>query len=114
MSLTTIMSLVQVRAPSLFFVFNMVSIYSFCFPLLSFLLADAAESWQVSFQDPATPIMQGIIDFHHDVFGFMLFILGFVLWILSRTLWHFTISESYRPDNEVVAKIVHNSFVEIV
>ena len=73
MSLTTIMSLVQVRAPSLFFVFNMVSIYSFCFPLLSFLLADAAESWQVSFQDPATPIMQGIIDFHHDVFGFMLF-----------------------------------------
>jgi len=58
--------------------------------------------------------MQGIIDFHHDVFGFMLFILGFVLWILSRTLWHFTISESYRPDNEVVAKIVHNSFVEIV
>lgn len=46
---------------------------------LNKLLADAAEPWQLSFQDPATPIMQGIVDFHHDVFCFMLFILGFVM-----------------------------------
>ena len=28
---------------------------------------DAAESWQFSFQDPATPVMEGIINFHHDL-----------------------------------------------
>nr|P80498.1 RecName: Full=Cytochrome c oxidase subunit 2; AltName: Full=Cytochrome c oxidase polypeptide II [Solanum tuberosum] len=26
---------------------------------------DAAEPWQLGFQDAATPIMQGIIDLHH-------------------------------------------------
>jgi len=33
-------------------------------------VADAAEPWQLSFQDPATPIMQGLIDLHHDIFFF--------------------------------------------
>jgi hypothetical protein len=26
------------------------------------VLADAPEAWQTGFQDPATPVMQGIID----------------------------------------------------
>jgi Cytochrome C oxidase subunit II, transmembrane domain len=29
---------------------------------------DAAEPWQLGFQDAATPMMQGIIDLHHDIF----------------------------------------------
>jgi cytochrome c oxidase subunit 2 len=29
------------------------------------VLADAPEAWQIGFQDPATPVMQGIIDLHH-------------------------------------------------
>nr|VDD65180.1 unnamed protein product [Brassica oleracea] len=29
---------------------------------------DAAEPWQLGSQDAATPIMQGIIDLHHDIF----------------------------------------------
>jgi hypothetical protein len=31
---------------------------------------DAATPWQLSFQDPASPIMEGIIDLHHDIFFF--------------------------------------------
>ena len=31
---------------------------------------DAAEPWQLSFQDPATPIAEGIITFHHDLMFF--------------------------------------------
>lgn len=31
---------------------------------------DIAESWQLGFQDPATPVMEGIINFHHDLFFF--------------------------------------------
>lgn len=61
--------------------------------IISFLpfvsLADAPENWQIGFQDPATPIMQGIIDLHHDIFFFMLVILVFVIWMLARTLYHF-------------------------
>lgn len=50
---------------------------------------DAAEPWQLGFQDAATPMMQGIIDLHHDIFFFLILILVFVSWILVRALWHF-------------------------
>ncbi|KAL0540440.1 hypothetical protein IC582_024679 [Cucumis melo] len=29
---------------------------------------DAAEPWELESQDAATPMMQGIIDLHHDIF----------------------------------------------
>jgi cytochrome c oxidase subunit 2 len=82
---------------------------SFSFPFFGVISIDAAESWQIGFQDPATPIIQGIIDFHHDVFCFIFFILGFVIWILGRTLWHFNCNSGYRP-----VKIVHQSLLEII
>ena len=50
---------------------------------------DAAEPWQLGFQDAATPMMQGIIDLHHDIFFFLILILVFVSRILVRALWHF-------------------------
>ena len=31
---------------------------------------DIAEPWQLGFQDPATPVMEGIINFHHDLVFF--------------------------------------------
>ncbi|CAI8606929.1 unnamed protein product [Vicia faba] len=43
---------------------------------------DAAEPWQLGFQDAATPMMQGIIDLHHDIFFFLILILVFVSRIL--------------------------------
>ena len=80
--------------------------------ILSFLpfisLADAPENWQIGFQDPATPIMQGIIDLHHDIFFFMLVILVFVLWMLARTLYHF-----HQTRNPVPEKILHGTTIEI-
>lgn len=69
---------------------------------------DAPEAWQMGFQDPATPIMQGIIDLHHDICFFLLVILVFVLWVLARTLYHF--SEIRHPQPE---KILHGSTIEI-
>jgi len=33
-------------------------------------LMDAATNWQLSFSDPATPIMEGIINFHNDLMFF--------------------------------------------
>jgi len=80
--------------------------------IISFLpficLADAPENWQIGFQDPATPIMQGIIDLHHDIFFFMVVILVFVIWMLARTLYHFRQSK-----NPVPEKILHGTVIEI-
>ena len=44
------------------------------------------QQWQVGFQDAATPVMQGIIDLHHDICFSMVVILVFVLWIRSSPL----------------------------
>ncbi len=70
---------------------------------------DAAEPWQLGFQDAATPVMQGIIDLHHDIFFFLILILVFVLWMLVRALWHF----HYRR-NPIPQRIVHGTTIEII
>nr|YP_001315116.1 cytochrome c oxidase subunit 2 [Chlorokybus atmophyticus]ABO15097.1 cytochrome c oxidase subunit 2 [Chlorokybus atmophyticus] len=75
-------------------------------PLIVYM--DAAEPWQLGFQDPATPIMQGIIDLHHDIFFFLTVILLFVVWMLGRTLWHFRANKNPIPEN-----IVHGTAIEI-
>jgi len=33
-----------------------------------------AVKWQLGFQDPATPIMEGIINFHNDIISVLIFI----------------------------------------
>lgn len=70
---------------------------------------DAAEPWQVGFQDAATPMMQGIIDLHHDIFFFLVLILVFVVWMLSRALWHFNVSR-----NPITERVVHGTVIEIL
>nr|YP_009493656.1 cytochrome c oxidase subunit 2 [Codonopsis lanceolata]AWN57601.1 cytochrome c oxidase subunit 2 [Codonopsis lanceolata] len=71
--------------------------------------ADAAEPWQLGFQDGATPIMQGIIDLHHDIFFFLIMILVLVLWILVRALWLFSSKR-----NPIPQRIVHGTTIEIL
>jgi len=78
----------------------------FLLPVLG--LFDAPEAWQMGFQDPATPVMQGIIDLHHDICFFMVVILVFVLWMLVRTLYHFR-----QERNPVPEKIIHGTAIEI-
>ena len=70
--------------------------------------ADAAQPWQFGFQDPATPVMQGLINLHHDICAFMVFILLFVCWMLGRAIYKF---DALR--NPVPAKIIHGTFIEI-
>lgn len=70
---------------------------------------DAAEPWQLGFQDAATPMMQGIIDLHHDIFFFLILILVFVSRILVRALWHF----NYKK-NPIPQRIVHGTTIEIL
>nr|QKQ14695.1 cytochrome c oxidase subunit 2 [Zygnema circumcarinatum] len=72
-------------------------------------LCDAPEPWQIGFQDAATPMMQGMIDLHHDILFFLVIILIFVLWMLVRTLWHF---DSKR--NPIPERVVHGTTIEIL
>lgn len=72
-----------------------------------FVYLDSAVDGQFGFQDPATPIMEGIIDLHHHIFFFLVVILFFVLWFMYRILDYFflipsrleTIANEYLWDN---------------
>nr|YP_010536389.1 cytochrome c oxidase subunit 2 [Rhododendron x pulchrum]UYC28785.1 cytochrome c oxidase subunit 2 [Rhododendron x pulchrum] len=70
---------------------------------------DAAEPWQLGSQDAATPMMQGIIDLHHDIFFFLILILVFVSRVLVRALWHF-----HYQKNPIPQRIVHGTTIEII
>jgi cytochrome c oxidase subunit 1 len=55
----------------------------------SFVDFDAPEKWQMNFQDPASPVMEKIIDLHHDIQFFLFIIVIAVLWMLIRIVWLF-------------------------
>ena len=46
--------------------------------------ADAPRPWQMNLQDPATPIMEGIINFHNHIMFFITVIVVFVSWNLAN------------------------------
>jgi cytochrome c oxidase subunit 2 len=74
-----------------------------------FAFCDYPTNWSISFQDPSTPLMEGIIALHSDIWAIMLFVAVFVLYILSSALTRF--------DSSVVKKsykVHHNSLLEII
>jgi cytochrome c oxidase subunit 2 len=81
--------------------------------MLNFLYSpvwcDAAEPWQLGFQDPATPVVEGIIYFHNDLCFFLILISCVVFWMLSRCLYAY--SEERHP---VPSKVNHGTTLEIV
>lgn len=71
--------------------------------------SDISEKWQLGFQDPATPIMEGIINLHHDLMFFICAISIFVSWMLFRTIWY------YNQENNVIASnLTHGTLIEII
>ncbi|XP_051206055.1 cytochrome c oxidase subunit 2 [Lolium perenne] len=76
---------------------------------LRIALCDAAEPWKLGSQDTATPMMQGIIDLHHDIFFFLILILVFVSRMLVHALWHFN-----EQTNPIPQRIVHGTTIEII
>lgn len=55
------------------------------------------QDWQFGFQAPATPVMEGIIRFHHDLFFFLISILTFVIFILYRCISKFNKKKNPEP-----------------
>lgn len=56
---------------------------------------DVAEKWQLGLQDPASPVMQEIINFHNYVMFFLVFIIIGVTYILVQILRNFGKSERF-------------------
>ena len=82
---------------------------SLCFFSSNVTLSDASNPWQLGFQDPATPIMEGIINFHNHLMFFLVVIGSFVIWLLVRCLI------LYNEDtNKEIDNFTHSTTLEIV
>jgi cytochrome c oxidase subunit 2 len=79
------------------------------FWLSQMALTDAARPWQMSLQDPATPIMEGIVNFHNHIMFFITIIVIFVSWLIIRCVYLFEESKSPKPE-----KWTHSTVLEIV
>jgi len=84
---------------------------------------DTPKNYQLGFQDPATPIMSGIIDLHHSIFFYLLLILIPVLYFLVKILfhssihWEFAHAEhilNYRKDILTISAMIHGTIIEII
>jgi cytochrome c oxidase subunit 2 len=63
------------------------------------------------FQDAATPVMEGIINLHHDLMFFITFIFFFVLVVMARTLYFFSATSATANSGK---NVVHGTVIEIV
>ena len=66
-------------------------------------------NWQFGFQTPATPVAEGIINFHHDLFFFLTAICVFVFYMLARCLMLFNSEVNKKP-----LVVTHAPMLEIV
>jgi cytochrome c oxidase subunit 2 len=73
---------------------------------------DAPTSWQIGFQDPATPIIDGIIHFHNHLIYYLLVIGTFVVFILFRA-W--ALFKTAKPKTSLkFSKFTHSTSLEVI
>lgn len=71
---------------------------------------DIAEEYQIGFQDAASPIMEGIVNFHNHLLIYMTFVIGLVLYMMVSIITKYSkgkrsISHKY---------LVHGTQIELV
>ena len=78
--------------------------------LITIFKYDVAENYQISFQDPASPVMEEIINFHNYVMIYLSFITFAVMWIL------YDILSSYSSEKKNISHkyLIHGTWLEIV
>nr|YP_009420547.1 cytochrome c oxidase subunit 2 [Ulva pertusa]YP_010021447.1 cytochrome c oxidase subunit 2 [Ulva australis]ASO76190.1 cytochrome c oxidase subunit 2 [Ulva pertusa]ASO76231.1 cytochrome c oxidase subunit 2 [Ulva pertusa]QOL10288.1 cytochrome c oxidase subunit 2 [Ulva australis] len=85
--------------------FNTCAI-SFCDAPLS---VTSAMFDRFGFQEPASPLMEGLIALHSDIWAIMLFVAGFVLYMMCAILYKFSANNS-----DISYKVHHHSLIEII
>ena len=73
------------------------------------LIVNNASNYQLGFQVPASPVMEGIINFHHDLFFFLTAVLFFVFYLFIRCLMLFNKKANSKP-----IIVVHAPLLEII
>ena len=71
---------------------------------------DVAEEYQLGFQDAASPIMEGIVNFHNYVYIYLTYVITIVIYMLATILMKYSkakrsISHKY---------LVHGTQIELV
>lgn len=85
------------------------------FLLFNISLMDAPKFWQFGFQDPATPIMEGIIDFHNHLMLFLVPVTIFVIWLLYRCLNYYYYRGDLRSSLSYYDEyFTHSTLLEVV
>jgi cytochrome c oxidase subunit 2 len=91
---------------------------------MNIFILDIARRFQIGFQDPATPIMEGIIDLHHNIFFYLIIITCLVIWMLCQIYFNFNHIWDF-PQNvndldsrvkffKYTSKIFHGTWLEII
>lgn len=94
---------------------------------------DSAKNWQFGFQDPASSIMEGIVDLHHDIMFFIVWVVVAVVWVMFdivkgtklKSMWSLISLDEHRDISTPVlsegssvtflpTRIQHNTFIEII
>jgi|SRR5579871_410890 len=82
----------------------------FKFNLISIIFIDAAEPWQLSFQDGASPSFEGITELHDQIIFYLVIILLGVGWILFSIIINFNSN-----NNKIVYKYHnHGTLIELI
>ena len=67
------------------------------------------DGWGLYFTDPASPVMERVIDFHNMLMVIITAITVLVVTILAVTLWKFRAKKNPNP-----SKTTHNTLLEII
>lgn len=57
--------------------------------MLFYMFLDVPRPHQIGFQDPATPVMEGIIDLHHNIYFYLIILVTLVFYLLDQVLTKF-------------------------
>lgn len=87
---------------------NLTAVVSKTSFIYSDLKFDASVNYQVNFQDPASPIMEGITDLHHDIMFFLIIVVIFVLWLLTKNVLFFS------NNTQRYKQVIHDTPLEII
>jgi len=77
--------------------------------MFNLLILESATNWQFGFQVAATPVMEGIVNFHHDLFFFLVVICIFVIYMLAKCIMLFNSETNKQP-----IVVTHAPVLEII
>jgi len=96
----------------------LLSPFSICTADVTEAVIHSSNPWQLSFQDPASPVMAGIINLHHDIMFIVILLTVFVMWIMGRMTYFYDDSAkhhtlAFRQIYNLPDKTVHGTALEL-